>query len=71
VIVIEGLEVAEFGRLAGIARELSTSIAIECRGKMTLENVRQYAEAGAQLLRIEALTSAATAADISFKVQPF
>jgi nicotinate-nucleotide pyrophosphorylase (carboxylating) len=52
VIVIEGLEVAEFGRLAGIARELSTSIAIECRGKMTLENVRQYAEAGAQLLRI-------------------
>ena len=70
VIVIEGLEVAEFGRLAGIARELSTSIAIECRGKMTLENVRQYAEAGAQLLRIEALTSAATAADISFKVQP-
>jgi nicotinate-nucleotide pyrophosphorylase (carboxylating) len=71
VIVIEGLEVAEFGRLAGIARELSTSIAIECRGKMTLETVRQYAEAGAQLLRIEALTSAATAADISFKVQPF
>jgi nicotinate-nucleotide pyrophosphorylase (carboxylating) len=71
VIVIEGLEAAEFGRLAGIARELSTSVAIECAGKMTPENVRQYAEAGAQMLRIEALTSAATAADISFKVQPF
>jgi nicotinate-nucleotide pyrophosphorylase (carboxylating) len=71
VIVIEGLEAAEFGRLAGIARELSTSVAIECTGKMTPDNVRQYAEAGAQLLRIEALTSAAAAADISFKVQPF
>jgi len=71
VIVIDGLDAAEFGRLAGIARELSSSVAIECTGKITPENVRQYAEAGAQLLRIEALTSAATAADISFKVQPF
>jgi nicotinate-nucleotide pyrophosphorylase (carboxylating) len=71
VIVIEGLEAAEFGRLAGIARELSSSVAVECSGKITPENVREYAEAGAQLLRIEALTSAAAAADISFKVQPF
>jgi nicotinate-nucleotide pyrophosphorylase (carboxylating) len=71
VIVIEGLEAAEFGRLAGIARELSGSVAVECSGKITPENVREYAEAGAQLLRIEALTSAAAAADISFKVQPF
>ncbi len=71
VIVIEGLDATEFGRLAGIARELSSSVAIECTGKITPENVRQYAEAGAQLLRIEALTSAAAAADISFKVQPF
>jgi nicotinate-nucleotide pyrophosphorylase (carboxylating) len=71
VIVIEGLEAAEFGRLAGIARELSSSVAVECSGKITPENVREYAEAGAQLLRVEALTSAAAAADISFKVQPF
>jgi nicotinate-nucleotide pyrophosphorylase (carboxylating) len=65
------IETAEFGRLAGIARELSTSVAIECTGKITLENVREYAEAGAQLIRVEALTSAAAAADISFQVQPF
>ena len=71
VIVIEGLEAAEFGRLAGIAKELSSSVAIECTGKITPENVREYAEAGAQLIRVEALTSAAAAADISFKVQPF
>ena len=71
VIVIEALDAAEFERLAGIARELSSSVAIECTGKITAENVRQYAEAGAQLLRIEALTSAAAAADISFQVQTF
>jgi len=71
VIVIDGLEITEFGRLAALARELSSSIAIECTGKITPENVREYADAGAQLIRIEALTNAATAMDISFQVQPF
>jgi nicotinate-nucleotide pyrophosphorylase len=44
---------------------------IECSGKITPENVREYAEAGAQLIRIEALTNAAPAMSISFRVQPF
>ncbi len=70
-LVIKDLSSDEFGRLAGIARELSSSIAIECAGKITTANVREYAAAGAQLIRIESLTSAATAMDISFNVQPF
>ncbi|HJY28597.1 MAG TPA: carboxylating nicotinate-nucleotide diphosphorylase [Pyrinomonadaceae bacterium] len=65
------IDAQEFGPLAAVARELSSSVAIECTGKITPENVREYAEAGAQLIRVEALTSAAAAADISFKVQPF
>lgn len=71
VIVIEDLEASALAPLAALARELSSSIAIECAGKITPENAREYAEAGAQLLRVEALTGAAQAADISFKVQPF
>jgi len=71
VLVIEDLAAKEFARLASIGRELSSTITIECDGKITLENVREYAEAGAQLIRIEALTNAAPAANISFKVQPF
>ncbi|HEX7333099.1 MAG TPA: carboxylating nicotinate-nucleotide diphosphorylase [Pyrinomonadaceae bacterium] len=71
VIVIENVEAPAFAPLAALARELSSSIAIECAGKITPENARAYAEAGAQLLRVEALTGAAPAADISFKVQPF
>ena len=70
-IVIENLSSTEFARLAQIARELSNSVAIECAGKITPANVREYAEAGAQLIRVEALTSAAPAMDISFRVQPF
>jgi nicotinate-nucleotide pyrophosphorylase (carboxylating) len=71
VVVIRDLSPNEFAPLAGIARELSSSVAIECAGKITPANVREYATAGAQLIRIEALTSAATAMSISFNVQPF
>jgi nicotinate-nucleotide pyrophosphorylase (carboxylating) len=71
VLVIEDLSANEFGRLASIGRELSSTITIECGGQITPENVREYAAAGAQLIRIEALTNAAPAGNISFKVQPF
>ena len=71
VVVIRDLSATEFARLAGIAKELSNSIGIECAGKITPANVREYAEAGAQLIRLEALTSSATAMNISFNVQPF
>ena len=70
-VVMENLGASEFARLAGIARELSGSIAIEYAGKVTPENVREYATAGAQLIRVEALTNAAPAMEISFKVHPF
>ena len=71
VLVIEDLSAMEFAQLAKIGRELSSTITIECGGNITLENVREYAEASAQLIRVEALTNAAPAANISFKVQPF
>ena len=71
VVVIEQSDAAQFGRLAKLAKELSDSVLIECAAKVTLENVREYAEAGAQFIRVEALTSAAPAMDISFRVTPF
>lgn len=68
-IAIEELSSKEFGRMVTVARQFSSSVAIECSGKITLENVREYAEAGAQLIRVDALTSAAPAMEISFRVQ--
>ena len=70
-IAIQDLSVTDFGRMAAIARELSSTVVIECSGKITTENAREYAQAGAQLIRAEALTSAAPAMNISFRVQPF
>ncbi|HEY0765617.1 MAG TPA: carboxylating nicotinate-nucleotide diphosphorylase [Pyrinomonadaceae bacterium] len=70
-VVIRDLDATEFARLAEIARESSSSIGIECAGKITPADVREYAAAGAQTIWIEALTSAAIAMNISFNVQPF
>jgi nicotinate-nucleotide pyrophosphorylase (carboxylating) len=71
IVLIEGQSATDSARLAAVARDLSPSIAVECSGKITVENVREYADAGAQLIRVEALTSSAPAMDISFRVQPF
>jgi len=70
-LVIESVSPSEFAQLAGVARQLSSAVSIECAGKIAPENVREYAEAGAQLIRVEALTNAAPSANISFRVQPF
>ncbi|HYK20122.1 MAG TPA: carboxylating nicotinate-nucleotide diphosphorylase [Pyrinomonadaceae bacterium] len=70
-VVVQDLSVTDFGRLAAIARELSSSVVVECSGKITIENAREYSQAGAQLIRVETLTSAAPAMNISFRVQPF
>jgi len=71
VIMFDGVSADELKRLATIAKELSVSVMIEYSGQVLPENVREYAEAGAQLIRIEALTSSAPAAKIAFNVQTF
>ena len=71
VVMLDGLTADRVKRLAEVARDLSQSIVIECSGQITPANVREYAEAGAQLIRVEALTNAAPAMSISFNVQPF
>jgi nicotinate-nucleotide pyrophosphorylase (carboxylating) len=71
VVVLDGVTAEDVKRLAAVAKGLSESVVLECSGQITPENVRAYAEAGAQLICIEALTSAAPAMNISFQVQPF
>ena len=52
------------------ARELSSSTTIEVSGNVTLENVRAYAEAGADLIRVHSLTQSVQAMPISFQILP-
>jgi len=67
VFILEGMSPEEVKRLAEIAKDS----VIVCSGQITPENVRNYAEAGARLIQVEALTNAAPAMKITFNVQPF
>jgi nicotinate-nucleotide pyrophosphorylase (carboxylating) len=52
------------------AREISATTSIVVAGAVTLENVRGFADAGADLIRVDALTQSVRAMDISFQIQP-
>ena len=56
-------------QLVKIARELNPQVLLESSGGITLANVREYAEAGVDLISIGALTHSARAMDISFKIK--
>lgn len=71
ILLLTDLAVEEVARLALIAREVSPAVTIECSGTIALESVRSYAEAGADLISIGALTNSARAVDVSFQIQSF
>jgi nicotinate-nucleotide pyrophosphorylase (carboxylating) len=52
-----------------LARSLAPEIEIEATGGISLANVRNYAEAGADFVSIGALTHSARAADIALEVE--
>ena len=60
----------EAAELIRKARELSPAVSIILAGAVTLENIRHYAEVGADLIRVDALTQSVRAMDISFQIQP-
>jgi nicotinate-nucleotide pyrophosphorylase (carboxylating) len=51
------------------ARALRSGIEIEATGGITLENVRAYAEAGADFISIGALTHSVRAADLAVEIE--
>lgn len=68
-LLLTDLSREEVARLASMAREISPAVTIECSGDITLETVRGYAEAGADLISIGALTNSARAMNLSFQMQ--
>jgi nicotinate-nucleotide pyrophosphorylase (carboxylating) len=58
--------VADWGT---IARKLSPGIEIEASGGITLDNVRAYAEAGADYASVGALTHSVGAADLALEIR--
>jgi nicotinate-nucleotide pyrophosphorylase (carboxylating) len=57
-----------FHRLAELARSRAPGIQIEATGGITLENVADYARAGADFVSIGALTHSVVAADLALEL---
>jgi nicotinate-nucleotide pyrophosphorylase (carboxylating) len=70
VLVVEGLSPDELADLITHVRALSPLVTVEVSGPITLENVRAYAEAGPNLIRVDALTQSVKAMAIGFQIQP-
>lgn len=71
IILLEDLPAAEVARLGAMARDIASGVILECSGNITLEDVRAYADAGANTISIGALTNSARAMKVSFQIQPF
>lgn len=69
IVMLDNQTAEETKRLVEIARELAPQILLESSGGITLENIREYAGAGVDLISCGALTHSARAMDISFKIQ--
>jgi len=71
VLILDGFPAAEIARLSKLVKDLSGAVVVECSGEITPENVREFADAGADLIRIDSLTNAAPAMKITFNVQGY
>ena len=60
----------EVRRCVRVARRERPGVVVEVSGGVDLRTVRAYAEAGADLVSVGALTHSAPAADISLEVEP-
>jgi nicotinate-nucleotide pyrophosphorylase (carboxylating) len=69
-LLVDNQPPATVGAWAQRARKLVPGIEIEATGGITLANVRQYAEAGADFVSVGALTHSVVAADIGLEIVP-
>ncbi|MDO9288272.1 MAG: nicotinate-nucleotide diphosphorylase (carboxylating), partial [Thermodesulfovibrionales bacterium] len=66
--MLDNMSVENMKEAVKIARGIQRNIILEASGNVTLNNVREIAETGVDLISIGALTHSATAADISMKI---
>ena len=66
---IEASDLGRVSQLIAKAGRNSSGPSIVISGPITIENARAFAEAGADLIRVDSLTQSVRAMDISFQIQ--
>ena len=64
-ILLDNMSVSDLRRAVAMCRDLAPQVLLEASGGVTLENVREIAETGVDLISIGALTHSAPSVDIS------
>ena len=67
-ILIDNRRPPELAALVGVARAIRPEALLEASGGITLENVRAYAETGADFVSVGALTHSVAAADLAMEI---
>ncbi|HXU09087.1 MAG TPA: carboxylating nicotinate-nucleotide diphosphorylase [Blastocatellia bacterium] len=70
VIMLDNMALEEARESVKLIRDNNPEISIELSGRVTLENVREFAECGVDLISVGAITHSAPAVDISLKIRP-
>lgn len=68
VIMLDNMDTATMKQAAGIVRAARTDVLLEASGNVTLQNIREIAETGVDIISTGYITHSARAADISLKI---
>ncbi len=69
VIMLDNMDVKMMKKAVGIVRQKNFDVLIEASGNVNLENIREVAETGVDLISVGALTHSAPAADLSLQIR--
>lgn len=70
VIMLDNMSLEEARESVKLIRDNNPAISIELSGGVSLDNVREFAECGVDLISVGAITHSAPAVDISLKIRP-
>lgn len=68
IVMLDNMSIQDMKEAVNIVRTSKKDVILEASGNVSLENVREVAETGVDLISIGALTHSATAVDISMKI---
>lgn len=68
IVMLDNMSVQDMKEAVNIVRTSKKDVILEASGNVSLENVREVAETGVDLISIGALTHSATAVDITMKI---
>lgn len=69
IVLLDNMTPEEVGRAVRVARSKRPEVVVEVSGNVGLENIREYAGTGVDLISVGAITHSAAAADISLKLE--